>query len=113
MSDYVYREDQTEVERHLTFYEWFVDSVRDGYGMCIYEYTNDLACRDRLEEWRDKPEVKAIWDRVEAADAKLRILLLPTKLAMYRNAPESHFWLWGYPAGSLELEADLKSSGAI
>lgn len=113
MPDYVYREDQPEVERWLSFYEWFVDSVRDGYDLCIHEYTNDLSSRERLEENRDTLEVKNVWSRVEAADAAFREILIPTKRPMSGGKPKTHFWFWGYPVGSPQLEFDLKSIDAI
>ena len=105
--------DLSDVERWVSFYESFVDSVRDGYDMCIYEYTNDLSCRDQLERRRADTDVQAVWARVVAADTAFRKFLIPTKCAIYGDAPSDHFWFWGYPDGSAELEADLKSMGAL
>jgi hypothetical protein len=112
MSEFDARE-LSDVERWVSFYEWFVDSVRDGYGMCIHEYTNDLSCRDQLQRRRDTPDVQAVWPRVIAADSAFRAILLPTKRSICGDSPQSHFWFWGYPDGSPELEADLKSMDAI
>ena len=113
MPDYVYREDQTDIERWISFYEWFVDHFRDGYNMCVHEYTNDLSCREQLEQQRNTPEAQDVWPRVAAADTAFRKFLIPTKCAIYGDAPSDHFWFWGYPDGSAELEADLKSMGAL
>ena len=112
MPNYVAR-DQSDVESWVSYYEWFVDSVRDGYDMCIHEYTNDLSCRDELERRRDSPDVKTVWPRVLAADAVFRELLTPTKRSIHGDAPPDHFWFWGYPDGSPELQADLKLMDAL
>ena len=84
MPDFDARE-LSDIERWVSFYEWFVDSVRDGYDMCIHEYTNDLSCRDQLQRRRDTPEVQAVWTRVIAADAAFRAILLPTKRSISRR----------------------------
>ena len=103
----------TEPERWVSQYESFVAELRDGYSMSVYEYTNDLSCRDRLEAAKETPEVAAMWARVERSDDVLRGLLLPTKRGISGDRPRSQFWYWGYPPGSPELEADLRSRGAI
>ena len=97
----------------VSFYEWFVDHFRDGYKLCVHEYTNDLSCREQLERQRNTPEALDVWPRVAAADAKFRNILNPTKRSIHGDAPQSHFWFWGYPTGSPQLEADLKSMDAI
>ena len=112
MSNFVVR-DPSDIERWTYFYESFVESVRDGYDMCIHEYTNDLSCRDQLERCREDPDAQAVWSRVVAADTAFRELLIPTKCSIYGDAPREHFWFWGYPDGSPELQADLKAMGAI
>lgn len=103
----------SEAKRWVSFYESFVESVRDGYDMCLHEYTNDLSCREQLERYRDRADVKAIWDRVNSADSVFQSILLPTKCSIYGNSPRSHFWFWGYPDGSPDLIADLKALAAI
>ncbi|MEP3480314.1 MAG: hypothetical protein ABJZ55_13770 [Fuerstiella sp.] len=112
MPNFVVRE-PSDIERWISIYEWFVESVRVGYDMCIYEYTNDLSCRDQLERHRDDPDARAVWWRVVAADAAFRELLIPKKCSIHGDAPPKHFWFWGYPDGSPELHADLKSMDAL
>ena len=105
--------DLSEIEQWVSNYEAFVESIRDGYDMCIHEYTNDLACRGLLEDHRDTPNAQAVWPRVIAVDTAFQAFLLPTKRSIYGDAPPSHFWYWGYPSGSPELEADLRAMKAI
>src|SRR4051794_27414739 len=61
-------------EDWITAYESLVADIEDRYSMCIYEYTNDLACRNLLEKHREDPRVAGLWTRVEATDAVLRQL---------------------------------------
>lgn len=105
----------TDAEATVVKYEAFVATLSDGtgYGMCQAEYANDISCRQRLEDARTDPEVARLWARVEAADAQLKLLLLPTKRCIHGNAPQSCFWFWGYPANSPELERDLVSLGML
>jgi hypothetical protein len=112
MPDFVHRE-LSRYERWVSSYEGFVNSLAEGYDMCIYEYTNDLSCRQRLEDARSNPQVQQIWARVERADALLRDILKPTKECIHGSYPREYFWFWGYPPGSPELESDLKSIGAL
>jgi hypothetical protein len=112
MPNFIYR-DLTNIERWVSDYESFVTEVADGYSMCIYEYTNDLGCRQLLEEHRSESEIQSIWRRVAAADTSLRAILRPTKKCIHGNYPDSWFWYWGCPPNSPELEGDLKSVGAL
>ena len=100
-------------EDWITAYESLVADLENGYSMCIYEYTNDLACRNLLEEHREDPHVASLWTRVEATDAVLRQLLLPTMHCFHGDYPRSRFWYWGYPPCSPELEDDLRSRGFL
>lgn len=49
MSNHAFRE-LTRFEESVVAYEGLVQQLGDGYAMCIYEYTNDLSCRQRLEK---------------------------------------------------------------
>lgn len=100
-------------EDWITAYESLVAGLGDGYSMCIYEYANDLACRNLLEEYREDPRVACLWARVVATDAVLRELLLPARRCFHGDYPRSWFWCWGYPPLSPELEDDLRSRGLI
>lgn len=99
----------TESERWVSDYESFVAELIDGYSMGVYEYFNDLSCRDRLEEAKETPDVAAMWPRVEESDRALRKLLIPTKRCIYGDRPSSYFWHWGYPANCREFEDGLSS----
>ena len=87
--------------------------MQSGYPWCVYEYTNDLACRDILEDAKESAETASVWPRVLAADERLRARLIPTKRSIHGEAPMTRFWWWGYPADSPELEDDLRSLSAI
>lgn len=112
MAKFVMR-DATRHEQLVSAYEGLVASLDDGYDMSVYEYTNDLSCRDFLEEAREEPGVRELWSRVVAADERLRALLLPTLKCIHGRCPKEWFWYWGYPPNSPELENDLRSQGAI
>ncbi len=81
--------------------------------MSIYEYVNDLACRQRIEDRKKEPATQALWPRIESADKGLQVILIPTKDCIHGSYPPSHFWYWGYPPNSPELEADLKNLGLL
>lgn len=112
MIDFDYR-DLANWERWGSDFEQFVAQISDGYSMSIYEYANDLGCRQLLEENRVKPEVQGVWNRVDKADDFLRPILIPTKRCFHGDNPRSWYWFWGYPPNSPELEDDLRSIGAI
>jgi hypothetical protein len=112
MSDYT-RRPLTEVEQQIACYEDVVSRAAGGYRMSVYEYTNDLACRQYIEERKERPELTKMWSRVEAADLKFKLTLLPTKCCIHGSYPKSCFWYWGYPPNSPELESDLKAMGAV
>ncbi len=107
------RRDLTPTEELVSNYEGFIEDLSDGYDMGISEYTNDISCRSRLEELKDDSEVRTLWRRVQQADQRLKNLLKPTKGCIFGRYPETHFWYWGYPPGSPELEEDLRKMGAL
>ena len=112
MSGFIHRE-LTKYERWVAGYEQLVELVADGYDMCVYEYTNDMSCRQHLEDARAEPEVQELWRRVEIADTKLRDILRPTRRCIHGSYPLECFWYWGYPPNSPELESDLRSIDAL
>ncbi|MHC4458984.1 MAG: hypothetical protein ACYS0I_18235 [Planctomycetota bacterium] len=59
-------------ERWVIAYEELVASLTDGFDMSIYEYTNDMSYRQRLEDERTEPGVQELWQRVELADSRLK-----------------------------------------
>lgn len=109
------RRELTKTEALVSQYEGLVSDLCEGagYGMCIYEYVNDMGCRQSLEDARAQPEVAKLWVRVAAADARLRAVLLPTKRCIHGDAAPAAFWFWGYPPNSPELEQDLLSLGIL
>jgi len=112
LSEFIHRK-PGDAEQLVSDYEAFVADIADGFWMCVYEYTNDLSCRQLIEEAKTSPEIQRIWPRIDAADQALKRILLPTKLCIHGDYSESHFWYWGYPPNSPELESDLRSVGAI
>lgn len=104
---------QTDIERTIAWYESFVASVAGGYDMCVYEYTNDLCSRQKLEDLQRSTATAALWKRIDAADGTLRRLLRPTKACIYGEYSKAAFWFWGYPPNSPQLEEDLRAAGAI
>jgi hypothetical protein len=112
MTDYSNQE-LSKYELLVSSYETFVGSLSDGYDMCIYEYTNDMSCRQILEEARLKPALVGLWSRVEVADSQLKNLLKPTKCCIHGTYPKESFWYWGYPPNSPELESDLREMEAL
>ncbi|MGN6547517.1 MAG: hypothetical protein ACTHK7_20865 [Aureliella sp.] len=102
-----------EAPRWIASYEFLADTLGDGYEMCIYEYTNDMSCRELLHQYADHCIVRQYRDRIADADRKLKALLKPTNRCIHGDYPESHFWYWAYPPNSPELENDLREIGAI
>jgi len=98
----------SKFENWVIQYEDFVDSLEEGYSMGIYEYTNDISCRNSIEEDKENEDIQLMWQRVEKADSKLKKLLIPINICIYGEYSEERFWLWGYPPNSPELLMDLK-----
>jgi len=46
-----------DAERLVSDYETFVIDLATGYGMSVYEYANDLFCRQSIEESKTSPEI--------------------------------------------------------
>jgi hypothetical protein len=109
------RRQLTEAERFVRAYEDFVDSLCEDpdYGPSLFEYANDIECRQYLAERRTDPEVARMWTRVANADSRLKPLLVPTKQCIRGTAPRSSFWFWGFPAGSAELQEELAALGML
>ena len=112
MTNFTHRE-LSKHERWVIAYEELVESLTDGFDMSIYEYTNDMSCRQRLEDERTEPGVQELWQRVELADTRLQEILRPTKCCIHGSYPPECFWYWGYPPNSPELESDLKAIDAL
>lgn len=102
-----------EAPRWIASYEALADTLADGFDMCIYEYTNDMSCRELLHRFADHRIVREYENRIAIADRKLKAILQPTKCCIHGDYPESHFWFWAYPPNSPELENDLREMGAI
>ena len=102
-----------EAPKWVAQYESLASSLAGGYDMCIYEYTNDMSCRELLEQYADHPLVIRYRERIEVADETLKAILKPTKRCIHGDYPETHFWFWKYPPDSPGLEDDLREMGAI
>ncbi|QDT99885.1 hypothetical protein [Gimesia aquarii] len=103
----------SKIEDRVSEYESLVDSLLDGYSMSIYEYINDLYCRQYLEEHKDDPDVSGLWSRIERTDSRFLAILNSTKRCICGNYPQSYFWYWSYPSHSPVLEQDLKENGML
>jgi len=104
---------ELEAPRWIAGYEFLADTLADGYDMCIYEYTNDMTCRELLHQYADHHVIREFEKRIAIADGRLKAILNPTKQCIHGDYPESHFWFWAYPPNSPELENDLREMGAI
>lgn len=104
---------EIEAPKWIAGYEFLADTLGDGYDMCIYEYTNDMSCRELLHRYADHPVIRQYELRIKVADDKLSAVLQRTKRCIHGDYPESHFWYWTYPPNSPELENDLRSRDAI
>ncbi|HMO15501.1 MAG TPA: hypothetical protein PKD64_15710 [Pirellulaceae bacterium] len=102
-----------EAPRWIAGYERLADTLADGYDMCIHEYTNDMSARELLERYSEHPTIRQFEQRIRMADEKIVAILKPTKRCICGDYPTSHFWYWGYPPNSPELENDLREIGAI
>jgi len=112
MNEFTHRE-MTDEERWVQANEHLVGRLPDGYSMSICEYTNDISCRQMIEEHKTSPAIARQWSRIETADNALKAILRPTKRCIHGQYPQSCFWYWGYPAMSLQLEDDLRAIGAM
>ncbi len=93
-----------------------VEEVEHGYGLSVYEYTNDLGSRDLLAEIREEapPPLRETidaalqpWDR--RYDHATRWVGQPL-----RGESERGWWWFRTPAKlRLELETDLRSEGIL
>jgi len=88
---YTHRE-PSKYELLVTAYEEFVEELKEGYDMSIYEYTNDMSIRQCLEENRKELKEQVIWQRIELADIRLKELLKPTKCCIHGSYPIEYFW---------------------
>jgi len=112
MINYTHRE-PSKYELWVIAYEEFVEELKEGYDMSIYEYTNDMSIRQFLEDNRKELKEQVFWQRIELADIRLKEILKPTKCCIHGIYPIEYFWYWGYPPNSPELESDLKNIGAL
>lgn len=104
------------LDQLLTTWCSFVEKVEGGYSDSIYEYTNDLASRDVLEELLEQAPGTAKarlvtfiepWDERFARGT--RAITLPIAPGVSKSAPSRWFRVPRILGG--ELEADLHSQG--
>ena len=100
---------------NLDRYANLVEEIEGGYGMCIYEYTNDLYCRNVIQEKLDAGFVPddAAAERLRQLDERLRALLIPTTGSIHGNYPTQYFWFYGVPRNAEEVLEDARSVGAV
>lgn len=100
------------VERLLNKYERVVRSICLGYEDSIYEYKNDLCCRQKLQNVLEngKDVEYQIIARIERADDELKRILLKTKECIHGDYPEKYFWLWGIPSNAEDIVTLAKSN---
>ncbi|MFL5579684.1 MAG: hypothetical protein ACJ8AO_04865 [Gemmatimonadaceae bacterium] len=102
----------------LDSYRDLVEDVEEGYGWNIYEYTNDLSCRLRLQQRLDAGGPAAcpapeLLEELTALDARLRAVLVPTRGSIHGRFPSHHFWFYGVPRNAPEVLEDARSLGLL
>ncbi len=105
----------TNVEKLTTKYETVVKNICSGYSEDIFEYKNDLCCRQKLQnvfETSKEIEYKFV-ARVERADRELKNLLVKTSECIHGNYPENYFWLWGVPCNNENMVSLAKAKNWI
>lgn len=96
------------LEGLLEAWDRFVDQVGSGYRFTLDDYLNDLDVRDMLAgaiERLDGHAASNARKRVEAADERLRPLLVPTESCLWGAgvaedegwSPETHWWYFSRP----------------
>lgn len=107
-------EEELKFVEKIDAWDQFVNLYQNGYGMCVYEYTNDLACRLFIQDGKNGLLYQKYLDRIENIDRKFKdTFLRTTKKCMYGNYSKEYFWFWMVPPNSDELEKDLRESGHI
>ena len=107
--------DREPFEQNLYRYEKLVEEIEGGYSMCIYEYTNDLYCRNIIQEMLDNgyaPKKEAL-ARLAMFDTRLKELLLPTTVSIHGNYPSQYFWFYGVPRNAPEVQEDARAIGVL
>ncbi|MGM0348760.1 hypothetical protein [Streptomyces sp. Adlamb9] len=98
-----------------------VSVVERGYDDDIYEYTNDLYCRNRLHEaWLllDEHIVQLWTPRIKALDDRYRAATVDDDgqaLAQFHRLPSPDLWWWRRHPCILtgDLGRSLRSAGAV
>ena len=83
----------------------FVEAAERGYSMGLDDYRNDLDVRTLVA-------AVGLSAQVTAEDARLRLLLVNTRQAVWESDAPGAFWVCGYPRNAgPELLADLRGQG--
>ncbi|MFJ3405442.1 hypothetical protein [Promicromonospora sp. NPDC090134] len=98
-----------------------VSVIEAGYDDDIFEYTNDLYCRNWLHEaWLllDEPVVQLLTPRVRSLDDQYKDVTVDddgTVLAQFHRLPGPDLWWWRRHPRILtgELGRSLRSAGAV
>ena len=100
---------------NLDRYSNLVKEIEDGYGMCLAEYTNDLYCRNVLQEKLDEgciPDAASA-ERLNQLDERLRAVLIPTAGSIHGSYPPRYFWFFGVPRNAEEVIEDVRGIGLL
>lgn len=100
---------------NLDRYSNLVKEIEEGYSMCLSEYTNDLYCRNVLQEKLDEgyvPDVASA-ERLNQIDERLRILLIPTVGSIHGYYPARYFWFLGVPENAEEVIEEVRGIGLL
>ena len=106
--------DSQKAQDLLASYVSTVEEVDRGCTRSLADYSTAFVARDEIEEalaaGLDAKDDYLV--RLNAADAKLRTLLRPTKVCINGEQPERRFWWWGVPKRNAEaLEAAAREAG--
>ena len=99
--------------RDLDRYRGLVEEIEEGYTWNIYEYTNDLSCRQALQAELDGGLVlpAEYQEELRILDDRLKRPLVPTRESIHGNPPPAHFWFHGVPSTAPEVLEDARAHG--
>ena len=110
--DSLSRRAQRRLSLHGLMKKWsrFVEQVEHGYGLSIYEYTNDLSVRCVLEDiLLAVPQSlrERLAAELEAWDSRFREATLESERPLFSPASlPSHWWAFRIPR---KIEGELKT----
>jgi hypothetical protein len=107
--------DRERVASAINRYKIFVDEVEVGYRDNIYEYRNDLGCRDIIDRYLNTPIINdGERNDISLLDARFKSMLMPTIKPISPRHPTTAFWYYGMPHNiSGELLEDARADGLL